>query len=76
MYNFFTSWNNSSTAIKDIEIHLDLLQEMIKDGLVYLEDNSLTVPVNARLFVRDICMAFDKKLIHKKVKEKLFSINI
>ena len=76
MCNFFTSWNEKSTEIKNIEEHLELLKDLEKDGLITIKNKTLTVPEKARPFVRNICMAFDKKLIDKKVKEKLFSMTI
>lgn len=76
MCNFYTSWDNLSNEIQDIEMHLNLLKELINDGLVIIDEKSLLVPKQARPFVRNICMAFDKNLIHKKVKEKLFSMTI
>ncbi len=76
MCNFYTSWADPSTKIENIQEHLDLLAPLEKDGLVIINDNSLTVPIEARPFVRNICMAFDKKLFKQKVKGKLFSMTI
>lgn len=76
MCNFYTSWDDVSTEIKNIKEHLELLNELEQDGLVIINEKSLTVPEKARPFVRNICMAFDKKLIDRKVKEKLFSLTI
>jgi oxygen-independent coproporphyrinogen-3 oxidase len=76
MCNFCTSWDEESTKIKNIESHLSLLKEMQNDGLVIIEANSLYVPDAARAFVRNICMAFDKKLQQKQPETKLFSMTI
>ena len=76
MCSFYTSWNKADTKIDNIQSHLDLLKEMEQDGLVYIKSNELTIPEHARPFIRNICMAFDKKLLQKKVKEKLFSMTI
>lgn len=76
MCHFSTSWDATSTKIENLDFHLNLLKELEKDGLVFIDKNSLFVPEKARPFVRNICMAFDKKLIDKKVKEKLFSMTI
>ncbi|WP_405567351.1 oxygen-independent coproporphyrinogen III oxidase [Polaribacter sp. Asnod6-C07] len=76
MCNFYTSWDKTSTEIENIDDHLDLLKPLIEDDLVIINDNSITIPLNARPFVRNICMAFDKKLINQKVKKKLFSMTI
>ncbi|SDS07247.1 oxygen-independent coproporphyrinogen-3 oxidase [Polaribacter sp. KT25b] len=76
MCNFSTSWDDKSTKIKNIESHLSLLQEMQNDGLVIIKENSLSVPDSARAYVRNICMAFDKKLQKKQPETKLFSMTI
>lgn len=76
MCNFFTSWKTPEMQIENIETHLALLNDLEADGLVIVDKNSLIVPKHARPFVRNICMAFDKKLHQKKLKEKLFSMTI
>ena len=76
MCNFYTSWDEKDTKINNIDAHLSLLQEMQNDGLVIIEENSLTVPDDARAYVRNICMAFDKKLQKKQPETKLFSMTI
>ncbi|PQJ82028.1 oxygen-independent coproporphyrinogen III oxidase [Polaribacter glomeratus] len=76
MCNFYTSWEEESTKIKNIDAHLSLLQEMQNDGLVIIEGASLSVPDSARAYVRNICMAFDKKLQQKQPETKLFSMTI
>ena len=76
MCHFTTSWEEESLQIEDIEIHLNLLQELLKDGLVIVENNKLMIPNEARPFVRNICMAFDKKLHQKKLEKQLFSMTI
>ena len=76
MCHFATSWEEKSTQIKNIEMHLGLLQELQKDGLVKIEENSLSIPGHARPFVRNICMAFDKRLQEKEPATKLFSMTI
>ena len=76
MCNFYTSWDKEVTKIKNIEDHLLLLEELKNDGLVIIDENSLSVPEKARPFVRNICMAFDKKLIKKNNDKKLFSMTI
>jgi oxygen-independent coproporphyrinogen-3 oxidase len=74
MFNFYTSWDEEPTKIKDIEKHLSLLNKMQNDRLVIIEGNSLSVP--ARAFIRNICFAFDKKLQSKLPETKLFSMTI
>ncbi|CAA0161081.1 coproporphyrinogen III oxidase, SAM and NAD(P)H dependent, oxygen-independent [Tenacibaculum maritimum] len=76
MCHFTTSWQPENLQIQDIQVHLNKLQEMISDGLVIVNSNNLTVPEKARPYVRNICMAFDKKLHKKQPKAKLFSMTI
>ncbi len=76
MCNFETSWKEESLHIKDVSKHLEKLEEMITDGLVNIKNNTLSVPEKARPFVRNICMAFDKKLHKKQPDTKLFSMTI
>lgn len=76
MCNFYTSWDTKETQIENIDMHLSLLKEMEKDGLVLIDKNSLSIPEHARPFVRNICMAFDKKLQQKQPETKLFSMTI
>ena len=76
MCNFYTSWDKEGTRINNIEDHLQLLDDLKNDGLVIINENSLSVPEKARPFVRNICMAFDKKLIKKNDDKKLFSMTI
>ncbi|OSY87996.1 coproporphyrinogen III oxidase [Tenacibaculum holothuriorum] len=76
MCHFTTSWESEELKIDNVSTHIDKLQEMINDGLVCVEEEHLTVPEKARPYVRNICMAFDKKLHQKKPETKLFSMTI
>lgn len=76
MCHFSTSWNVEKLKVKDIDIHLQKLQEMVEDGLVVIKENTLVVPEKARPYVRNICMAFDKRLHKNKPETKLFSMTI
>ena len=76
MCQFETSWNDESMKFENLEVHLNLLRELENDGLVIIKEHSLEIPEHARPFVRNICMAFDKKLQQQQSKEKLFSQTI
>ena len=76
MCHFYTSWDDVSMKINNLESHLELLKEMQLDGLVRIDGNSLSVPEKARPFVRNICMAFDLHLLKNKPKTQLFSMTI
>lgn len=76
MCKFETSWETTETEIKNVDFHLKLLSDLVKDGLVIINKNSLQIPEHARPFVRNICMAFDKKLHQNQPTKKLFSQTI
>lgn len=50
-----------------------LLNPMIEDGLVYVFPNKLVVTEKGKPFLRNICMAFDKKLIDRQPQTQVFS---
>ena len=52
------------------------LQEMIDDGLVQLQGNTVRVTEKGKPFVRNCCMAFDLDLARNAPKEPLFSKTI
>ncbi|ARV06543.1 oxygen-independent coproporphyrinogen III oxidase [Polaribacter sp. SA4-10] len=76
MCHFYTSWEEDSMKINNLESYLELLEEIQQDGLVKIEENWLSVPEKARPFVRNICMAFDLHLLKNKPKTQLFSMTI
>lgn len=76
MCKFETSWETTETEIKNVDFHLKLLSDLVKDGLVIINKNSLQIPEHARPFVRNICMVFDKKLHQNQPTKKLFSQTI
>ena len=76
MCHFSTSWDAENLQIDAIENHTEKLKEMETDGLVFIKKNGLTVPEKARPYVRNICMAFDKRLHSNKPETKLFSMTI
>ncbi|WP_275314872.1 oxygen-independent coproporphyrinogen III oxidase [Tenacibaculum bernardetii] len=76
MCHFSTSWDAEHLQVKNIDVLLEKLQEMQSDGLVSIAGNTLKVPEKARPYVRNICMAFDKRLHKNKPETKLFSMTI
>ncbi|OAD44631.1 oxygen-independent coproporphyrinogen III oxidase [Polaribacter atrinae] len=78
MCHFSTSWDEKTMKINKIEEHLALLEEMEQDGLVKIDvkSKSLSIPEEARPYVRNICMAFDIHLLKNKPKTQLFSMTI
>ncbi len=56
--------------LKDVRLRL---AEMIKDGLVVSENNTIKITDAGIPFVRNACMAFDLDLIGTEQRERLFS---
>jgi oxygen-independent coproporphyrinogen-3 oxidase len=76
MCHFETSWANDETYFEEINNVLDHLKEMELDDLIYLNDTSLQVTEKGKAFVRNICMAFDLRLMRKVPDTELFSMTI
>lgn len=66
-----TTWKEDDAPVLDnILFRLDELQA---DGLVEITANQIVVTEKGRPFIRNICMAFDKKMWDKKPASQLFS---
>jgi len=75
MCNLETEWNEGlSTEVKNDIIAR--LQEIIEDGLVEVTETKVTVKEEGRMFVRNICMAFDLRLLENKPDTRIFSMTI
>lgn len=75
MCNLETEWNVGLNNQEKNEI-LNRLQEIIDDGLIDVYDNKIVVKEEGRMFVRNICMAFDLRLIENKPETRIFSMTI
>jgi oxygen-independent coproporphyrinogen III oxidase len=76
MCHFETSWKEDRLKFPELNACIERLEEMEKDGLVALSETGLKVPEKARPFVRNICMAFDLRLIRNKPATRIFSMTI
>ncbi len=76
MCHFETSWKEDRLKFPELENCLEYLKEMEKDGLVEISSEGLKLPEGARPFVRNICMAFDLRLLRNKPKTRVFSMTI
>lgn len=76
MCHFETSWERQDSQFPELESCLLKLSEMEADGLVELGKNKLVVPEHARPFVRNICMAFDLRLLRDAPETRIFSMTI
>ena len=75
MCNLETKWNDKLN-IETRKSIIYRLQEMVKDDLLEIFDDKIVVKEKGRMFVRNICMAFDLKLIDKKPETRIFSMTI
>ncbi|MEX2597460.1 MAG: oxygen-independent coproporphyrinogen III oxidase [Salibacteraceae bacterium] len=55
---------------------LSSLEEMQKDKLLELSGDEIYVTSSGRQFVRNICMAFDLRLLHKQPDTQIFSMTV
>lgn len=76
MCRFETSWQHPEERFEGLDECLDRLQEMRDDGLVELQHERLLVPEAARPFVRNVCMAFDLRLMRQQPETRIFSMTI
>lgn len=76
MCHFETDWSEEDLQHKLVFEAEDRLQEMIQDGLLTIENCTLIVTDRGKPFVRNICMAFDEKLLDIKPGTQLFSMTI
>ncbi len=76
MCHFKTSWQEKHLQFKGLPEVLDRLERLEKDGLVIITDDTLMVPRHKKAFVRNVCMAFDLKMIRSQPEKQLFSMTI
>jgi oxygen-independent coproporphyrinogen-3 oxidase len=55
---------------------LERLQEFVKDDLLSIDQNKIKVKDQGRMFIRNICMAFDLRLIKNKPETRVFSMTV
>ena len=76
MCQFTTSWKDKALDFLELPSVLASLEEMQDDGFLTIQDDTITVTEKGKPFVRNICMAFDLRLIRKAPETKLFSMTI
>jgi oxygen-independent coproporphyrinogen-3 oxidase len=76
MCQFNTSWEKDEWQFEDIHQVIDKLSEMQQDGLLEIKNNHLNVTEKGKPFVRNICMAFDLRLLRKQPSTQVFSLTI
>jgi oxygen-independent coproporphyrinogen-3 oxidase len=75
MCNLETEWDLGLPLLIKKQI-IRRLQEMVSDQLIEVTDTQVIVKEEGRMYVRNICMAFDLKLIENKPNTRLFSMTI
>jgi oxygen-independent coproporphyrinogen-3 oxidase len=75
MCNLETEFKEGLDAATKSEI-IERLSEIIGDGLVEVSEDKIEVNESGRMFVRNICMAFDLRLIENKPETRIFSMTI
>jgi len=76
MCNLETSWINEEMKLENLDEILERLTEMKDDGLIEIYEDTLVVKESARMFVRNVCMAFDLRLAEAKPEGRIFSMTI
>lgn len=76
MCQFTTSWKDNSLDFPELSTVLNSLEEMREDGLLTIQNDTITVTEKGKPFVRNICMAFDLRIIRNAPETKLFSMTI
>ncbi|MCH7512533.1 MAG: oxygen-independent coproporphyrinogen III oxidase [Bacteroidetes bacterium] len=71
-----TSWEDPKLYVDEIPEVVNRLAEIEKDGLIEIDGFSLRVKQEGRMFLRNICMAFDLRLIENKPATRIFSMTI
>ena len=70
-----TRWENEIIFTNYPEI-IERLKEFEADGLIELNENSLIIKEEGRSFIRNICMAFDLRMMKNAPQTKLFSMTV
>jgi oxygen-independent coproporphyrinogen-3 oxidase len=76
MCHFETNWSAERLKFPELDDCIARLQEMEKDGLVIFTEDGIRLPEEARPFVRNVCMAFDLRLLRNKPSTRVFSMTI
>jgi oxygen-independent coproporphyrinogen III oxidase len=73
MCQFTTSWSDDDFSFEEKEVLYGKLEGFKQDNLLTYDSNSLQVKPEGRPFIRNICMAFDKRMLQENTERKLFS---
>lgn len=68
-----TSWENTGDQFAELEQTIEKLKEFEHDGLIELNAFDLVVTQKGKQFLRNICMAFDIRLMANQPTQQIFS---
>ncbi|AEP35806.1 oxygen-independent coproporphyrinogen III oxidase [Taylorella asinigenitalis] len=71
-----TSWEQESMQFPELPQVLVRLEEMQSDGLLEIYPNGLKVTDAGRTYVRNICMAFDLRMLRNQPETRIFSMTV
>ena len=75
MCQFETHWGHD-LQFKDVRLVIEALQPMLADGLINLTPNGLQITSKGHPFVRNVCLAFDRRLQKNQPQQPLFSMTV
>jgi len=75
MCNLETKWN-LGLPLNEREEIIKRLEEIVADDLIEITDDKIVVKEDGRMFIRNIAMAFDLRLIENKPDTRIFSMTI
>lgn len=76
MCHLQTDWSAANQYLPMFDDIAERLSALQADGLIHLDGSRLQVLEAGRPFVRNVCMAFDAKLIGQSIGERMFSKTI
>ena len=76
MCHLETEWCDTEKQLDAISAGLNKLDEMVADELLSISEEGIIVTEKGRAYVRNICMAFDARLIRKQPETNIFSSTI
>lgn len=71
-----TSFEDESMRFFELSKTRERLSEMESDGLLEWKDDKLIVTEAGRIFVRNICMTFDLRMLRNKPETRIFSMTV
>jgi len=76
MCHFKTSWHEKTQQTPMLFKGLELMKELEKDQLLKIDNKELTVFEQGKIFIRNICMCLDARMLRNKPTTSIFSQTI